>query len=298
MLQDIFHKIFPEETDHGKMNFGDYTVLLLDLGLLLYTGWRSWDLLSRSVPDGWMVLAIAGLFGLDIGLVLWSLAWIYGSTTREQDWITGAMWLMDAVGVVLTGLADSLLYSPQGTLADGLRATLMTVAWFGVPIIVAVNMLMGLVYHIFVSPQAHLRRMERRKRFELEKLRQDFEINRRIEEEQADFAREALLQRQGLVEAYRQLAALAVQVKRERAAILSQLRAVSDAPGGHAPTTDTDLLRTLLGMGTEEEKSEGRATPVAAPVPQEVRPGGNNHHPHPDFTTNSDFTGLDVGDEG
>ena len=61
------------QTDHGSLDFGDLVVILLDLVLLIYTGWRSYDFLTNTVPDGFQMLAIIGLWGLDIGAIGWSM---------------------------------------------------------------------------------------------------------------------------------------------------------------------------------------------------------------------------------
>ncbi|GIK09686.1 MAG: hypothetical protein JETCAE02_03520 [Anaerolineaceae bacterium] len=43
------------QTDHGGFGFGDLIVILLDLALLIYTGFRSYDFLTNTVPDGWQI---------------------------------------------------------------------------------------------------------------------------------------------------------------------------------------------------------------------------------------------------
>jgi len=92
------------QTDHGGITFADVIVLLLDLVLLIYTGWRSYDFLTTTVPSGMEILALVGLWGLDIGAVAWSLVWIFGSTGKFQNWVSISMFLIDLVGVGLTGL--------------------------------------------------------------------------------------------------------------------------------------------------------------------------------------------------
>lgn len=57
------------QTDHGGVDIGDLIVLLLDAVLLIYTAWRSYDFLSTTVPSGFEILGLIGLWGLDIGAV-------------------------------------------------------------------------------------------------------------------------------------------------------------------------------------------------------------------------------------
>ena len=61
------------QTDHGGIGIGDLIVLLLDAVLLVYTAWRSYDFLTTTVPTGFEILALVGLWGLDIGAIALSL---------------------------------------------------------------------------------------------------------------------------------------------------------------------------------------------------------------------------------
>src|SRR5512137_1952966 len=97
-------------TDHGGMTLGDVIVLILDAVLLIYTGWRSYDFLTTSVPAGYELLALVGLWGLDIGALAWSLVWIFGSSTKYQDWTSMFFFVFDLLGVILTSITDSLMY--------------------------------------------------------------------------------------------------------------------------------------------------------------------------------------------
>jgi hypothetical protein len=108
-------------TDHGGMTLGDVIVLILDAVLLIYTGWRSYDFLTTSVPVGFELLALVGLWGLDIGAVAWSLVWIFGSSTKYQDWTSMFFFVFDLLGVILTSLTDSLMYGQS----DGALAKMM-----------------------------------------------------------------------------------------------------------------------------------------------------------------------------
>ena len=146
------------QTDHGALKFTDVLLLILDGVLFIYTGWRSYHFLSGSMPDGMEIMGLVGLWGLDIGVVVWSLVWIFGSAEKYQDWTAMAFFLIDLIGVVLTTLTDSLTFSsPDGTMT----ATLQGIAAPAIPLIVVANVIAGFIYHM-TSPRVRLQR-ERRK---------------------------------------------------------------------------------------------------------------------------------------
>jgi hypothetical protein len=116
------------KTDHGSVQIGDLIVLLLDAVLLIYTAWRSFDFLTNTVPTGFEVLALVGLWGLDIGAVGWSLVWIFGSSSIYQDWTSMAFFIVDLVGVILTSVTDSLMYNAQGGAMTGVLTEITSVA--------------------------------------------------------------------------------------------------------------------------------------------------------------------------
>ena len=76
-MDAMFAKIFPAaadvaQEDHGGFNIGDLVVIVLDLVLLIYTGYRSWHFLSGSVSSDFQILALVGLWGV------WTSAWSPG----------------------------------------------------------------------------------------------------------------------------------------------------------------------------------------------------------------------------
>ena len=155
----LIDNLLPDwETDHGGVDFGDIVVLIFDLVLLVYTGWRSWDFLTGTVPDGWGIMALIGLWGLDIGAVGWSLVWIFGSSTKYQDWVSMAFWIVDILGVVLTSLVDSLSYGdPNAALTKAMTPVAMVL----IPLVVLGNVIAGFIYH-FTSPATRARRARRK----------------------------------------------------------------------------------------------------------------------------------------
>lgn len=179
-LDAMFAKIFPAaaeaaEEDHGGFNLGDLVVILLDLVLLIYTGYRSWHFLSGSVSSDFQILALVGLWGLDIGMVAWSLVWIFGSATRFQNWASMGLFVIDMIGMFLTSIVDTLAYGN----GDALPPIMKSVAWYGIPIIIGLNVLAGFVYHM-TSPSTRKRRAERAQDEEMSKQQErgDLELRR------------------------------------------------------------------------------------------------------------------------
>ena len=175
-------------TDHGGFNFGDLLILLFDGILLIYTGWRSFDLLSGTVPSGWEVMAFIGLLALDIGAVIWSYIWIFNSTTKWQDRIAMIFFVIDMSGVALTSITDSLMYGDEeGVMLAMLEPMTMVI----IPIIIIANVIAGIVYH-FTSADTRARRTKR----QLEAKARDESQRQQDEELQLHYAQQSLLRRQ------------------------------------------------------------------------------------------------------
>jgi len=179
-LDAMFAKIFPAaapsaEEDHGGFNLGDLVVIILDLVLLIYTGYRSWHFLSGSVASQFQILAIIGLWGLDIGMVAWSLVWIFGSATQFQNWASMGLFVIDMIGVFLTSIVDTLSYGNK----EALPSVIQSLAWYGIPIIIGLNVLAGFVYHM-TSPSTRKRRATRAQDEEMSKQKErgDLELRR------------------------------------------------------------------------------------------------------------------------
>ena len=126
--------------------------------LLIYTAWRSYDFLSTTVPSGFEILGLVGLWGLDIGAVAWSLVWIFGSSTKYQDWTSMAFFIIDLAGVILTSITDSLMY---GAKDSAMTDVLSGITSAPIPLVVVANVVAGFIYHM-TSPETKARREERK----------------------------------------------------------------------------------------------------------------------------------------
>lgn len=173
-IQQTAEKIMPGlETDHGGVNAGDIVVLIISSVLFLYTGYRSWHFLSLSIPSDFQILALVGLWGIDVAMIGWAIVWIFGSTSPGQDGVSMSMWVIDVIAMVLTSTIDTLMYSDSG----GIPPIFKTLAWYGVPIIIVGNAVMAIVYH-YTSPKTKQRRKKRKLQSKIDdaRLKGQFEI--------------------------------------------------------------------------------------------------------------------------
>ena len=256
-------------TDHGSFNFGDLLILLFDGILLMYTGWRSFDLLSGTVPTGWEIMAFIGLLALDIGAVLWSYIWIFNSSTDWQDRIAMIFFVIDMSGVALTSITDSLMYGDEEGV---ILAMLEPITMIIIPIIIIANVIAGIVYHL-TSDDTRSRRNQRKMegRANREKQRQQ------DEELQLHYAQQSLLRRQAELPRKVALAKLKIaQDQLEKDAMQALFgngdveRAMGGSLGTSHPSADTSLADAqealqALGIaddGTLEDAIAEKAYPI------------------------------------
>jgi hypothetical protein len=153
---------------NGRGNLPEWGLIAMAVALFLVTGYRSWHFLTTSLPDEYQIIAYAGLFGLDVGAIIWALLWMRASTSTAQDEIALGMFVVDVIGMLFTSITDALLYQ-QGVRVEMPQA-LKTAALYGVPTIVAANAVAGVLYHM-ASESTALRRKARRDEAELEAMR-------------------------------------------------------------------------------------------------------------------------------
>jgi len=246
-------------------------ILLFDGILLIYTGWRSFDLLSGTVPSGWEVMAFIGLLALDIGAVLWSYIWMFNSTTEWQDRIAMIFFVIDMSGVALTSITDSLLYGDEESV---MLAMLEPITMVIIPIIIISNVIAGIAYHL-TSAETRTRRTQR----QLEAKARDEEQRQNDEELQLHYAQQSLLRRQAELPRKIALANLKIaqdQLEKEAMQALFGNGDVERGMGGNIGSsntpTDTSLtdirahLDSLRSMGEKALKGKGATVDKAHPV--------------------------------
>ncbi len=258
-------------TDHGGLTLGDLIVLILDAVLLIYTGWRSYDFLTTSVPEGYELLAMVGLWGLDIGAIAWSLVWIFGSSTKYQDWVAMFFFVFDLMGVILTSLADSLMYG----MVDGVLTKMIgSIAVVAVPLIVVANVVAGFIYHL-TSPDTQFRREMRRA--ENEYRAKMVQINRL--ERDLQYAESYVLARQEVLDKSMALA----QIKMVQDGLEREMRlALRDQTGIHGLTPQMNGdngQERLLNLRNRIETLRSQAKAISAEKEPETVDANNGNHP-------------------
>ena len=129
---------------------------ILKWALLLYTGYRSLDILSSTMPDGNLLFAIPALLGLDVGVLVWS--YLYEKRAEgNQATLAALLTVLDLVGVGLCLVADSIMHS---TMRGQYQGFVQTVSVWLVAIVIFFNVVGGVLYPMF-SPQAERDRKEK-----------------------------------------------------------------------------------------------------------------------------------------
>lgn len=192
----LFERVFHRETDHGGWSMGDALVLILDAVLLVYSGYWSWHFMQAPLPESDKVLALVGLWGLDVGAVFWSLVWIFGSTTRGQDAVSMVMWIIDLLGMTVTSFVGFIGLSPVAGQSDISR-------WV-VSAIIMLNIVTGFVYHM-TSPQTAAARKQRKMRAEMSQTERDAAIQIEREGMELTQSERMLEQRKALIEREKEL---------------------------------------------------------------------------------------------
>ena len=129
---------------------------ILKWGLLIYTGYRSLDILGATMPEGNTLMAIPALLGLDVGVLVWS--YLYEKKAEgNQAALSALLTVADVVGVGLCLLADSIMHSNQ---AAQYKDLVDTVTIWLVAIVIFLNVVGGILYPM-LSPQAQRDRQEK-----------------------------------------------------------------------------------------------------------------------------------------
>jgi len=129
---------------------------ILKWGLLVYSGYRSFDILSTTAGNFNMLFVIVGLLGLDGGALVWSH--LYEKKAEgNQATLAALLTVADIVGVGLAMIADMLMHSKMG--ADYTDFIGSVSVWV-VGAIMFLNIVGGLVYPM-LSPAAERARKEK-----------------------------------------------------------------------------------------------------------------------------------------
>jgi hypothetical protein len=192
---NLFKRVVGNQTDHGGMRLGDVIVLILNMVLMVYSAYWSWHFMQAPLPESDKAVALVGLWGLDVGALFWSLTWIFGSTTWEQDAVSLTMFVIDLIGMTVTSFVGSL----------GLAATVASadVSRWVVAAIIMLNIVMGFGYHM-TSPQTRAARKRRKALEEIAQKEHEAAIAIERERMELEAAERMLEQRKALIERERE----------------------------------------------------------------------------------------------
>lgn len=142
-----------------------YLVLLVAGALMIYSGARTFDLLSQTLPKGQEVLAFLALLAFDGGLIAWLAVFMFGAHGGAQRAIAMLMILVCLTGIVIGFGGDTLLTaSRNGLIADvniGMTALILTT------LIIAANITATVFFHV-LSPENQKRMAEENARAQIE----------------------------------------------------------------------------------------------------------------------------------
>jgi hypothetical protein len=148
----------------GK-KLASYLVLLVAGALLIYSGARTYHLLSQSLPKGQEVLAFLALLAFDGGLIAWLAVFMFGAQGAAQRAIAMLMICVSLIGIVLGFGGDTLMTAAaNGLIQDasvGMSALILTT------LIIGANICAVTFYHV-LSPENQKRMAEENARGQIE----------------------------------------------------------------------------------------------------------------------------------
>lgn len=148
----------------------NWIIKLISYGMLLYTGYRTVELMSLTLPpDNWWVGFFA-LFALDIGVLAWTHYYMHHAQSDEQERIAFFMIWLCVGGVALAMFGDTFYQtSKRDFMSVKSDFTFWAIVVQG--IIIVSNLAAG-IWVLISSPIAKLERQNRRIYFDIEEKKQ------------------------------------------------------------------------------------------------------------------------------
>lgn len=116
----------------SKAKNNSLVLWLITIGLLIYTGYRSFHLVASTLPADAQILGFAALAALDLGLLAW-VDFVHKARGMQVT-IAHLMVVVDLVGVGAALLADTLLIA-----STGYRDLVGVIATWVVPLVILAN---------------------------------------------------------------------------------------------------------------------------------------------------------------
>ena len=276
MFEDLLKDVLPDHED--GFNLGDWMLMGFTIVLAVFTAFRSFDFITKTLPEGWELIGYVGLFVLDGGFLIWAYAIATAATTPKQAFLAWLMWVLDGLGLAAVVLADTFLYTSPGASAEALAAMVSTLAAWAFPLMAIVNAA-GAILFKMDDPGLRLRRVLRAKKTQLMYQKQLGELQATLERLQALVASEIIRVRSEMADLKKALTEKKMELDAlERELKMRQLAAIAGANGKHK------------GASPQREAPTHQA-PITAQG-HYTATSGNEHGPGP-FGGDGDFEGLD-----
>lgn len=139
----------------------------LGVMLLIYSATRSLDFISLTLPADKQILAWFGLAALDVGVIAWLMAYLYGSGSAWQRVIAFGMVIIDFLGACAMFTLDTLYNAGNSGLINRLTPDAIQNAVLALSLVIAINIGATLAHHM-LDPEAMRRHAEEEARAEIE----------------------------------------------------------------------------------------------------------------------------------
>jgi hypothetical protein len=149
----------------------NWIIIILGSILLCYTGVRTWELMSMTLPPEFWWVAVFALVALDVGVVLWAAYYVHYAQSKAQEVIAIIMVVACLLGVGLAVLGDTLLQASKRDFASAKT----DIAYWAIVVqaaIVFLNVVMATTVHM-ISPDAQQLRRRRRIYYDIEERKLD-----------------------------------------------------------------------------------------------------------------------------
>lgn len=121
--------------------------------LLIYSAYRSFNLLAMTFPPNQSFMAVFGLVALDGGAVLWLLTFQNKGIGGYQRWVAATMIVIDLLGSIMTFLADTLYNTGLLGITIAMDANSILGILVAISLVIGLNIAMTFLYHA-LDPQA------------------------------------------------------------------------------------------------------------------------------------------------
>ena len=132
-------------------------VTAIGLALLIYTGTRTYEFLTMTLPPEKQILAIFGLVALDGGLVLWLLTYQSTGLGMGQRAIAMLMILTDFIGCAVTFISDTAYNTGKAGLTAVMSENDILTIVLAVSAVIAANVGAATAFHM-LDPEAQKKR--------------------------------------------------------------------------------------------------------------------------------------------